>query len=134
MWVGGGLIGLVLVAFLAFLYLGVVLAWEDQRTIGANYYGLESEARNRFTRRIRFHARLLHPVVWVAARLTKVTLTKASFHHEGIAGPKGNCTPESFQAAQEYEARPEDVFVVTQMKCGTTWMQQIVHTNIKLLM
>ncbi len=37
------------------------------------------------------------------------------------------CSEESFQQADEYTARPEDIFVVTQMKCGTTWMQHVLY-------
>jgi hypothetical protein len=35
-------------------------------------------------------------------------------------------SPDVFDKASKYAPRPEDVFVVTQMRCGTTWMQQIV--------
>jgi hypothetical protein len=40
------------------------------------------------------------------------------------------CSPRTFAAARRYEPRPEDVFVATQMKCGTTWMQQIVYEAV----
>ena len=44
-----------------------------------------------------------------------------------MSGPTGSCSVETFKAAAEYAPRPEDVFVVTQMKCGTTWMQHVVY-------
>ena len=36
-------------------------------------------------------------------------------------------TKEGWQRGLDYKADPTDVFIVTPPKCGTTWMQQIVH-------
>jgi hypothetical protein len=36
-------------------------------------------------------------------------------------------TSEGWQHGLDYEPDPTDVFIVTPPKCGTTWMQQIVH-------
>ena len=36
-------------------------------------------------------------------------------------------TREGWQHGLDYKATPTDVFIVTPAKCGTTWMQQIVH-------
>lgn len=36
-------------------------------------------------------------------------------------------TDESVQNALAYKPDPTDIFIVTPPKCGTTWMQQIVH-------
>ena len=36
-------------------------------------------------------------------------------------------TPEGWQRGPDYKPDPTDVFIVTPPKCGTTWMQQIVH-------
>jgi len=108
-------------------YLSIVLAWEDQHTRGVAYFGRPAAERERFRRHLRAHARLLFPVMRLAAHFSRVTMAKASFPFEGIAGPKGNCTPESFATGRAYKPRSEDVFVVTQMKSGTTWMQHLVY-------
>lgn len=109
------------------IHLGVVLSWEDQRTRGLGYFGLPPEDRRAFKRTLRRHARLLYPILRLTGRFSSFTFEKTSFRHHGISGPKGTCSPESFERADEYEPRPEDVFVVTQMKCGTTWMQHVVY-------
>ncbi len=36
-------------------------------------------------------------------------------------------TPAGWQQGLDYKPDPTDVFIVTPPKCGTTWMQQIVH-------
>lgn len=36
-------------------------------------------------------------------------------------------TPEGWKHGLDYKPNPTDVFIVTPPKCGTTWMQQIVH-------
>jgi len=36
-------------------------------------------------------------------------------------------TTEGWQRGLDYKPSPTDVFIVTPPKCGTTWMQQIVH-------
>jgi hypothetical protein len=59
--------------------------------------------------------------------MSKFTYERASFRHAGITGPQGTCTQASFAHGAAYAPRPEDVFVVTQMKCGTTWMQHVVY-------
>jgi len=131
---GGVLLWVALIAGLAvgllllqLIYLAVVFAWSDQNTSGLAYYGKPPEARRRFRETLKRHARLLYPMLRLLERFSSFTFDKASFTHRGIAGPKGTCSPDSFAKADQYQARPEDVFVVTQMKCGTTWMQHLVY-------
>ena len=49
------------------------------------------------------------------------------FEYERVCRPAKVSSPEVFKRAKNYQPRPEDVFVVTQMRCGTTWMQQLVY-------
>ena len=49
------------------------------------------------------------------------------FEYEGVCGPPKVSSPEVFERAKNYQPRPEDIFVATQMRCGTTWMQQLVY-------
>lgn len=132
---GFGVVAWVLIVFGALvvlgiswlIYLSVVLAWGDSKTNGLGYYGLDPAERERFKRTLRLHALLLFPVLRFLGMTSKATFEGISFRHAGIAGPKGTCSEETFARAIAYEPRPEDVFVVTPMKCGTTWMQHVVY-------
>ncbi len=123
-WVLGGIVLLYIVQS---VYLAMVLRWEDEQTVGLNYYGRPQAERDRFKRALRLHAVLLSPVLWLNSRLVKLDFRKARIQYKGVSGPAGSCSTESFARAVAYRPRPEDVFVVTQMKCGTTWMQHVVY-------
>ncbi len=122
-----GLAALVVLYVLASVYLAVVLRWEDERTLGLGYYGQPPAERDRFKRRLRLHAALLAPLLWLNGRMARLDFRRARFQVQGVSGPTGSCSKESFEQAAGYAPRPEDVFVVTQMKCGTTWMLHVVY-------
>lgn len=109
------------------IYLAVVLRWEDEQTVGLAYYGRPPAERDRFKRTLRRHAALLSPILWLNARLANFDFRRVRIQYKGVSAPAGSCSVESFEKTAAYQPRPEDVFVVTQMKCGTTWMQHVVY-------
>lgn len=109
------------------IHLAVVLSWETEKTRDLGYYGLPPAERDRFKKTLRRHALLLYPILRLIGRFSSFTFAKASFQVDGISGPKGTCSEDSFRAASGYGPGSDDVFVVTQMKCGTTWMQHVVY-------
>lgn len=127
-WLLLAAVGVVFLGYLAYnTYLAMVLKWEDEQTVGLNYYGLPPAGRAAFKAKLREHARKLAPLLKLNARLTKLDFARARIQHEGVSGPSGSCSADSFARAASYTPRAEDVFVVTQMKCGTTWMQHVVY-------
>ena len=50
-----------------------------------------------------------------------------AFRYRGVAGPSTACSRELFERTERYRPDGRDIFVATQMRCGTTWMQQIVY-------
>jgi hypothetical protein len=126
-WLGAVVSVTVGMGVLGFIYLWLVLSWEERSTRGLGYYGLPPIQRDRFRRRLRWRARLLHPVLALTARVSSPSLARASFRYEGVSGPRENCSPESFRDGQAYVGGPRNVFVATQTKCGTTWMQHVVY-------
>jgi len=124
LWTAGIVVGLYV---LWTVYLALVLRWEDERTIGLGYYGLDQDGRDRFKRRLRLHAFLLSPLLGVNSRLAKVDFRRAQIRYRDVSFPAGSCDAASTSGAVAYAPRREDVFVVTQMKCGTTWMEHIVY-------
>jgi len=117
---------LVLLVISQILHFSWVMGWNDRQTRRLAYYGLSRPQRQRFKRRLHLHARLLSPLLHCLARGKPFCFADGTFHYHQIAGPKGTCSQQSFAAATQYAPRREDLFVVTQMKSGTTWMQHLV--------
>ncbi|HEX6559665.1 MAG TPA: sulfotransferase domain-containing protein [Longimicrobiales bacterium] len=109
------------------IYLAMVLKWEDEQTVGLKYYGRPAAGRARFKRTLRRHARLLSPILRLNSHSGHLDFRKARIVYEGLSGPSGSCSTESFARGASYAPQPQDVFVATQMKCGTTWMQHVVY-------
>jgi hypothetical protein len=117
---------LVLVSVAQLLHLAIVLKWTDDRTVGLNYYGLPPAGRDHFKNQLRRQAKFLYPILWWNRRTSTFDFRKARIIYKGISGPGDSCSLASFAAAEAYQPRPADIFVVTQMRCGTTWMQHLV--------
>jgi len=120
------IIGVAFVLFIAMsMYLVVIMRWGEEQTVGLNYYGLPKKDRDKFKRRLMFHARLLKPVLWLTTR-SRMDFRRGRVQFKNVSAPSDSCSVEGFAKAHAYTPRAEDVFVITQMKCGTTWMQHVV--------
>jgi hypothetical protein len=116
-----------LVAFWQVAHLAAVLTWSESQTQGSRYYARPLAWRKRFRRTLRLHAALLAPILWLLGRTLKARFSERCIRYDGFAGPAGACSAESFRQAAAYVPRSADVFVVTQMRSGTTWMQHLVY-------
>lgn len=124
----GALVGLYIVLG---IYLSIVLRWEDEQTVGLAYYGRTPDGRRAFKRRLRLHAVLLAPFLWLNAKLVTADFRKMCILYKGVPAPMGSCDAASFARAEAYQPAAQDVFVATQMKCGTTWMQHVVYEVVR---
>jgi hypothetical protein len=106
-------------------YLGWYLRWETEQTAGMAYYGRPLAGRRQLKRQIQRYSRPIKPLVRLLASSNRRAMP--AFEYEGICGPAKVSSPAVFARAASYQPREEDVFVVTQMRCGTTWMQQLVY-------
>jgi aryl sulfotransferase len=91
------------------------------------YYGRTLEERRALKRRLRMTSAPVVPLLRALAAIGRNNLAMPVFEHDGLPGPARVSTPAAVANARRYEPKPEDVFVATQMRCGTTWMQELVH-------
>jgi len=119
--------GFILVCVIAAAHYRNYIVWESENRHGLSYYGKSLAERRAFKREIKRRGALLLPFIKMEVKVQNKRHPVLSIEYQNVAGPRGTATRESFEAAHRYEPKAEDVFVVTQMKCGTTWMQQIVY-------
>ena len=110
-----------------FTYLLWYFRWEARQTQGVAYYGRTLAGRRALKRRIRLLSLPALPLARLLSLAARRQTTLPAFQFEGVSGPMKASSPEVFARAKRYQPRPEDVFVATQMRCGTTWMQQVVY-------
>ncbi len=120
-------VGAGVLALAAMLYLAWYLRWETEQTAGMAYYGRPLAERRRLKQQIQRRSAPVKPLVRLLAVANRQRATMPSFEYEGVSGPPKVSSPAVFDRARRYRPRSEDVFVVTQMRCGTTWMQQLVY-------
>ena len=120
-----GVVGLLIVA--EAIYLMWYFRWEERSTQGMAYYGRPLTARRALKSQIRVLSLPVSPILRLLAYIGRSRLTMPMFDYEGVCGPPKVSSPDVFANARRYLPQPQDVFVATQMRCGTTWMQQIVY-------
>jgi hypothetical protein len=121
-------IALVLTFFAAqLIHLSLLSRWTEEQTRFGRYFCATPYQRERLRRRLRRHQWLLWPTLFLLSRAGPIEFERLTFRHRGVAGPKGSCSPETFEKAAAYRPTEQDLFVVTQLRCGTTWMQQLVY-------
>jgi hypothetical protein len=124
-WIAAAVLALLLFVG-SVAYLSWYFRWEAAHTSGMAYFGKPILERRRIKRRIRRYSRPILPLVRLVAIANRPRLAMPAFEYEGVFGPPKVSSPEVFARAKAYQPRLEDVFVVTQMRCGTTWMQQVI--------
>ncbi len=107
------------------LYLWLSFRWLRNQTRGDRYFGRPIAERRELKSQIAKRARVFVPIV---AALNRVTPTPSFDRtYRGVAFNPIICPRDTFEAATRYQPEAGDIFVATQMKCGTTWMQQVVY-------
>jgi hypothetical protein len=126
-WLAVSIAAALLLLMAAMLYLAWYLRWETEQTSGMAYYGRPLAERRALKQRILTYSAPVKPLVRLLASANRQRASMPFFEYEGVCGPTKVSSPEVFARAKHYQPRPEDVFVATQMRCGTTWMQQLVY-------
>src|ERR1700756_2339384 len=125
LWMLGALAAAsVLVAFAVCLRLMLFLHWHFEQTVQDPYYGRTAAGRRSFQTELAERGRFTVRLTKLAARVHRPRRLPGS-RWRGVAGPPYCRT--RFRFAASYTPGEGDVFVATQMRCGTTWMQQIVY-------
>jgi len=123
----GAIAAVALLFFVVVAYLTWYFHWEAANTTGMAYYGRTPQGRLDFKRQVRRRSMPLMPILHALASIGRARRTMPSVDYGGVSGPPKVSTPETFARARQYRPEAADVFVATQMRCGTTWMQQVVY-------
>jgi len=93
------------------------------------YFGRPLAERRAIKASVAARGRRLLPIFRLIRRIIEPK-GMPSIEYAGVTGPRGACTVDTYRATERFVPDARDVFVATQMKCGTTWMQQIAYEVI----
>lgn len=116
---------LLLLPALYLIYVIGFMVWVEIQTRGDGYFSRPLAERKKFVVLLQRHARYIRPLFEFIAKFYRMK-KPPSFRYQGVTGPMMMSSKKSYQQTKNYLPQPEDIFIATQMKCGTTWMQQIV--------
>src|SRR3990167_6125517 len=116
-------LGLLLLAY--FLYVVVMMVYFELITRGDNYFAKPIAQRRQIRALIKSHGRFILPLFVGISRFYRLK-TMPLFHYDDVTGPLMMSSKKSYAFTKHYQPQENDIFVATQMKCGTTWMQQVV--------
>jgi hypothetical protein len=126
MTIAFSIVGLLIFVMLgAGTFLATAMRWLISETGDDRYFKRSLEERRALKQEIRRRAPRVLSVLVPLAKLMRMNMPVTVY--QGTHAPKQVCPLKTFAAATQYEPGARDIFVATQMKCGTTWMQQIVY-------
>lgn len=122
---------LIILSILELLLFNSYLKWEQNIRRNNNYFGKSLKQRQMIRQAMSWAKIFFAPAIALESAVRKKRFTTStqwipSFNHNGIYFPKLICSPDSVNKAFNYRPQPCDIFIVTQMKSGTTWLQHIV--------
>ena len=119
-------VGLLVLILAPLAYMAWVMRWEQRETLGDRYFARTQAERTALKEKVRARGRTVRPIAQaLAAVIPRKSLP--SFEYKGVSGPIMTCSRARFEETANYTPDADDIFVATQMKCGTTWMQQVVY-------
>ncbi|KXF82961.1 sulfotransferase domain-containing protein [Enterovibrio coralii] len=108
------------------LYLGRFRRWHTENTAGNAYFGKSLKERREIRKKIISNAPFIMPFIRFLACFANNPDKMPKTNYQGVTGPMNISSDASFKVGHEYRPTEDDIIVATQMRCGTTWMQQIV--------
>lgn len=110
------------------LHVALAFRWMVRETGRDRYFARTRDERRAVKEAMKRRARWVVP--FLVPLVNGLGLKPRHTKYRGVTAPGPNCPRKAFRAGAEYTPQKGDIFVSTQMKCGTTWMQQIVYETL----
>ncbi len=102
-----------------------LMVWSELQRRGDRYFARTLAERRRLVKRLQWHAHYVRPIFEAIARIKRLKHVPV-MRYGRVTGPVLMSSRKSYARTVHYRPEAADIFIATQMKCGTTWMQQIV--------